>query len=1019
MKILALRFKNINSFRGSHEVDFSRAPLENAGLFAITGPTGSGKTTLLDVIALALYNRIPRIDERISKNFIARSGSVITRNTTSAYAEVEYQAHSGRYLSRWQIETARTGNLKDYEMEIHALDKGEILDVKKSLVPEENEKLIGLSYDQFMRSMLLAQGEFAKFLKASKEERGKLLEKITGSWIYREIGKRVYDKHAIFKKRVEKYANQEEHLLAEQAAAPPLDELKEELKTNRLHINRQEVLVNDCQEKYNQKTAYNELLQQHDKARKSLTQAEELARLFWDSEGAKLKQHEHLLPYQEQLLQWQQAEQQLVQVKKQLTQWQERKSSADMLYDKVRGEVANFIGNNVWEDESGESRIYTMQQRVDEQLNALDDVLSAYGELTAGARHLKSAPGFEVDFNHPIIAREHVMQKQKQDQETVDMLTADLAEILTDTPKQLLADIELVHGKILQLKQLEKEQTARQERLKVLEEKIAEQLGEQKTSGAEIQLLEKEWEVVNGKVETLDAKWQLSKLQASLEEHRSQLKPGEPCPLCGALEHPWAGTKPAPPSELEKQLKTARKQEKERNGVLITKQKDKAALDKLLIQNQQQKDTLFSEIATRDNEMKSLANELPERYRAKTPEDLAKIKKKLTAYTEINDRLMACSELLDLLDAMAQKQEDGKAARARLVELYPPAGEQRKGIRQAFNQAVRDLLKSWQESLQKLQLLAQQFESLVHEKDAAENIMHKVTETLSEPLAQLGYPEIRQAQATLLSGARYQQLQQQRQNVEQQVTEKRSALRHIDEAIAKMKQAADLPDAEKLAQELVLLKETWQNLQKTGEALSNKCYSVEARNKELLQIREKMSQERDDASVWRLLDTYIGDAQGKKFSTFAQQLTMKQLIGLANKRLQTLSERYRLDMPDIAVEDDSIVVLDYDMGGIRRSVKTLSGGESFLVSLSLALGLSDLASRDIRINSLFIDEGFGTLDPQTLDQTLDTLEKLQAESNKTIGIISHVEALKDRISTQIVMHRNGQGYSKLQVVTPK
>jgi exonuclease SbcC len=97
-------------------------------------------------------------------------------------------------------------------------------------------------------------------------------------------------------------------------------------------------------------------------------------------------------------------------------------------------------------------------------------------------------------------------------------------------------------------------------------------------------------------------------------------------------------------------------------------------------------------------------------------------------------------------------------------------------------------------------------------------------------------------------------------------------------------------------------------------------------------------------------------------------------------------------------------------------VKTLSGGETFILSLSLALALSDLAAKNVEINSLFIDEGFGTLDPETLDQTIDTLEKLQSESSKTIGIISHVEALKERIGTQIQLERNGQGYSSLKVV---
>ncbi|MCF8367354.1 MAG: ATP-dependent endonuclease, partial [Bacteroidales bacterium] len=104
-------------------------------------------------------------------------------------------------------------------------------------------------------------------------------------------------------------------------------------------------------------------------------------------------------------------------------------------------------------------------------------------------------------------------------------------------------------------------------------------------------------------------------------------------------------------------------------------------------------------------------------------------------------------------------------------------------------------------------------------------------------------------------------------------------------------------------------------------------------------------------------------------------------------------------------------------GDEKRSVKTLSGGESFLVSLALALGLSDLAASKTKINSLFIDEGFGSLDQQTLDTALSTLEKLQHETSRTIGVISHVEALKERITTQIELSQDASGNSALKIIS--
>ena len=162
------------------------------------------------------------------------------------------------------------------------------------------------------------------------------------------------------------------------------------------------------------------------------------------------------------------------------------------------------------------------------------------------------------------------------------------------------------------------------------------------------------------------------------------------------------------------------------------------------------------------------------------------------------------------------------------------------------------------------------------------------------------------------------------------------------------------------------------------------------------------------------LNDYIGDATGNKYSKFAQNLSLKHLITFANLRLVKLTDRYLLAPTDI---EEDLKVLDRYQGETQRSVKTLSGGETFIVSLALALSLVDMASQNVRLDSLFIDEGFGTLDQDTLEIALITLEKLQAEGNRNIGIISHVESLKERITTQIKVHKDHMGYSKIEVTT--
>ena len=180
------------------------------------------------------------------------------------------------------------------------------------------------------------------------------------------------------------------------------------------------------------------------------------------------------------------------------------------------------------------------------------------------------------------------------------------------------------------------------------------------------------------------------------------------------------------------------------------------------------------------------------------------------------------------------------------------------------------------------------------------------------------------------------------------------------------------------------------------------------RHQTLLRDIEQQQQQFDDLSY---LHGLIGSASGDKFRKFAQGLTLDNLVHLANRQLSRLHGRYQLTRHD--TEGLALSVLDTWQGDERRDTRTLSGGESFLVSLSLALALSDLVSHKTSIDSLFLDEGFGTLDTQTLDIALDALDNLNA-SGKMIGVISHIEAMKERIPTQIkVMRKSGIGTSEL------
>jgi len=173
-------------------------------------------------------------------------------------------------------------------------------------------------------------------------------------------------------------------------------------------------------------------------------------------------------------------------------------------------------------------------------------------------------------------------------------------------------------------------------------------------------------------------------------------------------------------------------------------------------------------------------------------------------------------------------------------------------------------------------------------------------------------------------------------------------------------------------------------------------------------LQESLSERRARAAVWQNLNELIGSADGKKFQVFAQSLTLDALLAYANEHLRDLAPRYRLMR--VPGHDLDLQVVDRDMGDEARTINGLSGGETFLVSLSLALGLSSLSAERIQVESLFVDEGFGTLDPDTLEGALATLDALQA-SGRQVGLISHVPGLAERIGARIEVVPQGAGRS--------
>ncbi|MBK9488204.1 MAG: AAA family ATPase [Haliscomenobacter sp.] len=263
-------------------------------------------------------------------------------------------------------------------------------------------------------------------------------------------------------------------------------------------------------------------------------------------------------------------------------------------------------------------------------------------------------------------------------------------------------------------------------------------------------------------------------------------------------------------------------------------------------------------------------------------------------------------------------------------------------------------------------------------------------------------------------------------------TEEEQEIRHVQEQLARQEaelkrlqqenasQLADLiletreaPEPEALKTLLEEQEKAWQMLEQNLGQLLEKLQRHEQQQLKAKTLLKSIQAQQKEYQRWAKLNDLIGSADGKKFRTFAQGLTLAKLIQLANRHLQQLNGRYVILKK--ANEDLGLEIMDTFQANNRRSMRTLSGGESFLVSLALALALSELAGRNTSIQSLFIDEGFGTLDESSLDLAISTLENLQS-SGKTIGIISHVKELKERIGVQIQVKKQSDGFSQIKVL---
>jgi len=1073
MKILELRFKNLNSLYGEWLIDFTNSDYVSNGIFALTGSTGAGKSTILDAICLALYGATPRLG-RITKS----SNEIMSRQTGECYAEVVFESQAGRFRCYWGQHRARKkadGKLADAKHEISDVETGKLIETKKSLVSGIIEEKTGMDFDRFTRSILLAQGGFDTFLKADVEQKSRILEQITGTEIYTEISRRVH----------ERQREERDKLNLLKAGISGIVILEPE---------QEEEIQQDFENKQEQEKALGILTVE---TRKAITWLDDIDGFKKDisslsEESEKLQiELESFKPEREQLgralkaagLDGKYAN--LTAVRKQ----QSTDQTALMTEEEKLPEMETSFREQAESLETAEQQTFKAKENLKvaapimQKVRSLDQKLDSQKKAVFDGESSckKDAEKIDSDIRLKLKEQEKRNESRKMLEHAEDYLKGHSQD------EWLISGLAGVEEQLNSLLSKQKEITQKEtdeEKAETVLRKATKELEsctkqhgtrKQKLKDAVKKLQQGKnvlSELLGGRLlreyrtekETLLREMVFLTKIAELEDHRAKLVDGKPCPLCGAEEHPFAEGNVPVPDEIEKSIETLTKliQKAEDQETAIRKlETAERTASKNLTESEKNKITAVNDKQSAEKNLSDLTNSL-----STARSDFEELKKAVSAKLQpLGVEEIPDSDVSSLLESLKDRLEKWQAQIKRIVEIEKQISgrdselksleavietqcsalaekqenledlkkEHSEGVVQRqelygdkktddeelrLNKAITDAEQAEKQAKnlhgdlkQKLTLTKANVDFLKKRIDEREAELKKREPDFSAALKPAGFSDEKQFLEARLSTEERDALTVKANELDEEQTDLNARKKDRETRLAvEVERKVTDKTLEELEPQFEEFEENLKQLRDTIFGLKQKLSDNTAAKERINEKQTDIEAQKDECSRWEKLHGLIGSADGKKYRNFAQGLTFELMVSHANRQLEKMTDRYLL------IRDDEqpleLNVVDNYQAGEIRSTKNLSGGESFIVSLTLALGLSKMASRKVRVDSLFLDEGFGTLDEESLETALETLSGLQ-QDGKLIGIISHVSALKERISTQITITPVSGGKSML------
>ncbi len=908
MKIEHISFDNLNALGGHFELDFTHPTLADGGIFVITGPTGSGKTTLLDAMTYALYGQTVR-----QGKLTAASNELMTQGSRFCRAELRVEKDGTRYLfstgqRRKKTRSAKADPYTTAERRAFRLEadgRATLLSADVGGVRQLAEGL--MTFENFCRCMMLAQGEFARFLRAEAAERSEALATITGTGVYQRIGEKVQQRLATLRAE-----------LAATALLPEMDataraEAEQRCQAQALACQQQQAQVETLARARHWQQALEQAASTQAARAAARTQAQEQLNLFEQSgKPARMAAAHAALTLRPLEATHRAAAGELATLRQRLAREQEWLSA--------------HPGTGLQEAaDAAAAALATRQPQLEAELRFLAEVVQPL-EQAIGKAEVRAREA----------ARTAATRQQEAERAELAAQRSAGAAFEADTRKQAAAT---ALAALPPLAEAEQAHEAAQQRA-ALAYKI---------------------QSVSGKLEELYREFCAGKLPC--------------CPCCGS---------PTPhnhPQQEEGALAEAMEEARRCAAVLKERQG----------QAEQARARLARATAAHQAALKAV-----ELTRAEAA-------RQATLSTEAQELAEAATqELAALCAELAQRwqgapaQQAAAATRAELTRLQEACTRSREALHaftreRAAHTALRD--------------------AALEQLPAQENRAAHSAAAFVRALQEQGFADEEACTRALLSPAVLEQLRQEENSLRQGLAASEGAYAEATaqhDALKEQALTAETP--EELEHQLHAARALLHEQQELFTALlAGLRQDDDARRANAAQ-EARLAGRRAELAQWQRLYEVLGNTRDG-FKKYAQRLTFNLLLREANQRLRLLTDRYTLLQDD--EKELGLRVRDRyadEPGG--RACSNLSGGESFIVSLALALGLSRMAG-ETRIDTLFLDEGFGTLDENALEQVLHCLQSLRADG-KLIGIISHVEVLRERIPAHIeLIPRAASGLSTL------